>query len=57
VVNFSGYNSQYEAELSVFVESLSSRSGINMGSKYSLSHAIFIGTVYTVENQPFNYKG
>ena len=48
---FSGYSSRYEAELTVFVESFSSSSGTNMGSKYSLSHAIFSETVYTVENQ------
>jgi hypothetical protein len=46
-----GYSSKYEAELAVFVESFSSSSGTNMGSKYSLSHAIFSETVYTVENQ------
>ena len=50
-VNFSGYSSRYEAELAVFVESFNSSSGTNMGSKYSLSHAIFSETVYTVENQ------
>ena len=50
-VNFSGYSSRYEAELAVFVESFSSSSGTNMGSKYSLSHAIFSETVYIVENQ------
>ena len=48
---FSGYSSRHEAELAVFVESFSSSSGTNMGSKYSLSHAIFIETVYEVENQ------
>jgi hypothetical protein len=48
---FSGYSSQYEVEVSVFVESFSSSSGTNMGSNYSLSHAIFNETVYTVENQ------
>ena len=48
---FPGYSSRYEAELAVFVESFSSSSGTNMGSKYSLSHAIFSETVYTVENQ------
>jgi hypothetical protein len=47
----SGNSSRYEAELAVFVESFSSSSGTNMGSKYSLSHAIFSETVYTVENQ------
>jgi hypothetical protein len=41
----------YEAELAVFVESFSSSSGTHMGSKYSLSHAIFSETVCTVENQ------
>ena len=51
IFNFSGYSSQYEAEVSVFVESFSSSSGTNMGSNYSLSHAIFNETVYTVENQ------
>jgi hypothetical protein len=50
-VNFSGHISMYEAELAVFVESFSSSSGTHMGSKYSLSHAIFSETVYTVENQ------
>jgi hypothetical protein len=30
---------------------LSSGSGTNMVSKYSLSHAIFCEAVYTVENQ------
>jgi hypothetical protein len=48
---FSRYSSRYDAELAVFVESFSSSSGTNMGSKYFLSHAIFIETVYTVENQ------
>jgi hypothetical protein len=33
------------------MESFSSSSGTNMGSKYSLSHAIFSETVFTVENK------
>jgi len=49
-VNFSGCSSRYEAELAVFVGSLSSSSGTHMGLKYSLSHALFSETVYTVEN-------
>ena len=48
---FSGRRSRYEAELAVFVESLSSSSGTNMRLKQSLSHELFIETVYTVENQ------
>jgi hypothetical protein len=47
---FSGCRSRYEAELAVFVESLSSSSGTNMRLKQSLSHELFIETVYTVEN-------
>ena len=40
----------YEAELALFVESVSSSSVQNMGFKYSLSHALFSETVYTVAN-------
>ena len=41
----------YEAEVDVFVEFFSSSSGTNMGLQYYLSHALFIDTAYTVENQ------
>ena len=41
----------YEVEQAVYVESVSSSTGTNMGSKYDLSNAIFSETVYTVANQ------
>ena len=49
--HFSGCSSGYEAELAIFVESVSSSTGTNRGLKYSLSHALFSETVCTVTNQ------
>ena len=40
----------YEGSLAVFVESVGSSSGTHMGLQYSLSHALFSETVYTVAN-------
>jgi hypothetical protein len=50
-VNFYGCSSRYEAELAVFVESVSSSSGTSRGLTYYLSHILFSETVYTVANQ------
>ena len=41
----------YEAELAVFVESVSSSTGTHMGLKYSLIHELFSESVYTVAYQ------